>query len=227
MALAEVKDEKNSGLRFCWLSLGSEGREEQLLRTDVDNAILYEDPAEDKREEAKAYFLRIGELVNKTLIACGFEKCPADIMASNPAYCLSLSEWKLKFGHWINSPDPQSLMNSTIFFDFRLVYGDTILEKALQNYLIDAIETGGTFINHLAKNALQNPPPLTFFKNLVVEKGGEHKNEFDIKKRAMMPLADAARVLILNHGEVKEHNTSQSDLRDWRELEPKQAQLFQ
>ena len=216
---------KDPGLKFCWLSLGSEGREEQLLRTDVDNAILYENPQEGQQEKAKEYFLYLGQFVNDVLMQCGFAKCPADIMASNPVYCLSQKEWQEKFYRWINTPDPQALMNSTIFFDFRAVYGDMDLERSLQEYLATNVAQAGTFINHLAKNALQNPPPLTFFKNFVVEKGGEHKDEFDIKKRAMMPLADAARVLILYHGlPAVQHTTGR--FKKLAELESKQADLF-
>ena len=217
---------ENPNLKFCWLSLGSEGREEQLLRTDVDNAILYEDPPDENQAIAKKYFLYIGEYVNNVLMQCGFEKCPADIMASNPENCLSLSEWKEKFRRWIMVPDPRALMNSTIFFDFRAVYGDEKLELALQDFLIETIGEGGAFINHLAKNALQNPPPLTFFKNFVVEKGGEHKDEFDIKKRAMMPLADAARVLILSHQQPGIHHTAER-FKKLMTLEPQKEKLFE
>lgn len=227
MALAAANQhQENPGLKFCWLSLGSEGREEQLLRTDIDNALLYEDPPDDKRAMAKQYFLYLGQFVNEVLIQCGFEKCPADIMANNPDYCLSLSEWKQKFSRWIKAPGPQELMNSTIFFDFRAVYGDDQLEMALQDFLVAAIAKGGNFIHHLAKNALSNPPPLTFFKNFMVERGGEHKDEFDVKKRAMMPLADAARVLILSHRQPAVHNTA-ARFKKLITLEPTRQQLFE
>ena len=217
---------EDPGLKFCWLSLGSEGREEQLLRTDVDNAILYQNPSDNKKASAKKYFLYIGSYVNKVLMQCGFEKCPADIMASNPEYCLCLDEWQEKFERWISVPHPQALMNSTIFFDFRPVYGDEKLAQDLQGFLVTAIGKGGTFINHLAKNALQNPPPLTFFKNFMVEKGGAHKDEFDIKKRAMMPLADAARVLILSHQQPSVHHTAER-FKKLMELEPEKKRLFE
>ena len=213
-------------LKYCWLSLGSEGREEQLLRTDVDNAILYEDAEEDKKDLAKQYFLYLGEYVNNILVKCGFQRCPANIMASNPECCLSLSEWKAKFHRWITSPDAHALMNSTIFFDFRAVDGAVELASSLQEYLIEAMDQESMFINHLASNALQNPPPLTFFKNIMVEKSGEHKDEFDIKARAMMPLADAARLLLLSHKETGIHNTSERFKR-LATLEPKQKHLFE
>jgi len=182
-------------LKFCWLSLGSEGRKEQLLRTDQDNAILYETPPPTQTDAAKTYFLALGEKVTQTLIACGFKKCPADIMANNPKWCQPLSGWQEYFQHWILSPEPMALMHSTIFFDFRPVYGETQLADDLKSFILEKVVAGRGFIQFLAKNALQNPPPLSFFRNFIVESSGKHANEFDIKSRSMMPLCDAARVL--------------------------------
>jgi CBS domain-containing protein len=183
---------------FCWLSLGSEGREEQLLRTDQDNAIVFEDV--DNNEEVQAKLLELAADVNNVLIECGFEKCPADIMARNPQWCQPLSVWENYFFDWVHSPDPKAVMNATIFFDLRPVYGSHAIADQLNDFLDQVIYESGTFLNFLAKNAMQNPAPLSFFKNLVVERSGEHADEFDIKARGMMPLADAARVLAFEHG---------------------------
>ncbi len=183
---------------FCWLSLGSEGREEQLLRTDQDNAIVFEDV--DDNDAMQAKLLELAGEVNNVLIQCGFEKCPADIMARNPQWCQPLTVWEKYFFDWVHSPDPKSVMNSTIFFDLRPVYGSHAIADQLHDFLDQVIYESGTFLNFLAKNALQNPAPLSFFKNLLVERSGEHADEFDIKARGMMPLADAARVLAYEHG---------------------------
>lgn len=182
-------------IEFCWLSLGSEGRKEQLLRTDQDNAILYRDPPEESQEAVQRTFLELGKRVSAILVTCGFIPCPADIMAGNPAWCQPLSGWMNYFRKWIGTPEPKALMNSTIFFDFRPVYGSTALALDMKNQINTEIERGRGFLQFFAKNALQNPPPLGFFRNFLVEKSREHANEFDIKARAMMPLSDAARVL--------------------------------
>ena len=115
-------------IEFCWLSLGSEGRKEQLLRTDQDNAILFRDPQDEaSRQAAQQAFLELDKRVSAILVACGFEPCPAQIMASNPDWCQPLSGWMNYFRKWIGTPEPKALMNSTIFFDFRPVYGSTAL----------------------------------------------------------------------------------------------------
>ncbi len=177
---------------FCWLSLGSEGRKEQFLRTDQDNALVYDDSIE---EQAGAYFLAMSRKCTDILVACGFAPCPADMMASNPQWCQPLSQWKRYFGDWIASPDEKALMMSTIFFDFRPVAGNFALAEQLKDFVFQKTQGQDLFFGLLAQNALQNLPPLSFFKNFVVEKSGEHKDLFDIKARAMMPLADAARLL--------------------------------
>lgn len=187
------------GLRFCWLSLGSEGRKEQLLRTDQDNALIYEEPTEDA-EAAQQYFLKLARQVNDILIRCGFEKCPADIMAGNPNWCQPVSGWQQHFSQWINEPDPKAIMHATIFFDFRPAYGDERLSDDLWHFIQRQLEAQDLFMRYFANNALLNPPPLSFFRNFVVEKSGENKDQFDIKRRAMMPLSDAARVLCYERG---------------------------
>ncbi len=182
-------------LKYCWISLGSEGRREQLLRTDQDNALIYEDPSESEAAYAKSYFLKMSREITNTLLEVGFVKCPADMMASNPKWCQPISQWKKYFQDWIRQPDPQSVMHTTIFFDFRPIIGEETLAHELKEFIFQEIDKNELFLSLLAKNALQNPPPLSFFRSFIVEKGGTHKNEFDIKARAMMPLADAARVL--------------------------------
>ncbi|MEM8568761.1 MAG: DUF294 nucleotidyltransferase-like domain-containing protein [Bacteroidota bacterium] len=210
---------------FCWLSLGSEGREEQLIRTDQDNAILFEDVEAERLEEVQTYFIRLASQVNGILESSGFENCPADMMASNVRWCQPLSIWKGYFTGWIKEPAEKAIMLSTIFFDFRSVYGSLKLEEKLKAHISETIVDDRIFLNFLAKNALKNPAPLGFFKNFMVERSGEHENEFDIKARAMMPLVDIARVLTLDCGSLKETNTMKryTFLAD---QEPKKRELY-
>ncbi|MBR9921641.1 MAG: CBS domain-containing protein [Bacteroidetes bacterium] len=212
-------------VKYCWLGLGSEGREEQLLRTDQDNALVYEDVAEEKADEVKKWFLDFSRRVTRILNQVGFEFCPGDMMASNPAWCLSISEWKEQFSRWILNPNQNSILYSTIFFDFRGIQGDMQMTEMLSAHILHSVSRQTIFLNFLAKHALDNPPPLSFFRNFVVEKSGEHKNEFDIKKRAMMPLTDAARVLVLEAG-VSGINNTFKRFEKMAELEPQNADIY-
>lgn len=192
-----VNNRPSPPVDFCWLALGSEGRKEQLLRTDQDNALVFADVPAQEYDGVKAYFLDLAKAVTTALNDCGFEYCPADMMASNARWCLSLSEWQQQFSQWISEPGPQELMYASIFFDYRPVYGEAALARALTQHIFDRLDSPQLFLHYLAQQATQSLPPLSFFRNFIVESNGEHKNGFDLKKRAMMPLTDIARILTL------------------------------
>ncbi|RIW18663.1 CBS domain-containing protein [Algoriphagus lacus] len=212
-------------VRFCFLSMGSEGREEQLLRTDLDNAILYEDVTAELHDKAAEYFLKLGEGIVEVLLACGFDPCPGKIMASNPEWVQPLSVWKKYFSEWILHPSPEALVKVSIFFDYRAVAGSKTLAEELTHHIYQEIGNKQIFLNFLAQNALTNPPPLGFFKDFMVEKSGEHRDQFDIKARAMLPLTDLARLLVLSHQVVGINNTFRR-FEKLAELEPNYAELF-
>jgi CBS domain-containing protein len=181
--------------RGCWLAMGSEGRGEQLLRTDQDNAIVYEDPAPEEEGRTRAFWLETGRRACELLEAFGFARCPADMMASNPQWNRPLSEWTGTFSRWIATPSREATMHANIFFDLRGSHGHLPLAGDLRRHCFAEMDRHRPFITFLAAEALRNPPPLSFFRGFVLEKSGEHAREFDVKARAMMPLADAARVL--------------------------------
>jgi len=211
---------------FCWLALGSEGREEQLLRTDQDSALVFGDVPQGELAEARRVYLDFARRVTDLLREVGFDYCPAEMMASNPDWCLSLSEWKRQFSRWILEPTPKAVMHCSIFFDYRPLYGDEGLADQLTRHIFREIEREDRFLSFLAKDATANPPPLTFFRNFVVEKSGAHAHEFDIKTRAMMPLSDAARVLVLHHKIARVHNTFRR-FDALAEREPQNRELFE
>lgn len=184
---------------FTWLALGSLGRNEQLLISDQDHALIYSDVPEADQEKTSQYFLQLAKMVTVKLETLGFEYCPAEMMASNPKWCLSLSAWKEQFRDWITNPDEEKILLCNIFFDFRGIFGNPDLPVQLEKCIVEYIESHEIFLNRLALNAVKNPPPLSFFRQFLLEHSGEHKDQFDIKARAIMPLVDAARVLILSN----------------------------
>lgn len=204
-SLAEMETEPP--VKFGWLALGSQGRKEQLLITDQDNALVFENVSPDDYETTKAYFLKLSKKITDKLNVVGFEYCPADMMASNPKWCLSLDEWKQQFNTWITKPSEKAIMMCTIFFDFNLVYGEEKLVQKLAKSIFKSINSYEIFLNFLGRNALINPPPLGFFRQFLVENNGEHKNQFDLKARALMPLIDAARLITLSHQLKNKNNT--------------------
>ncbi len=223
LSLAEM--ETQPSVKFGWLALGSQGRKEQLLITDQDNALVFEDVSTENYKTTKTYFLLLAEKVTEKLHKIGFKYCPADMMASNPNWCLSLTEWKTQFNSWITKPSEDSIMLCTIFFDYNLIYGDKELVSKMSDSIFKSIHTYEIFLNFLGGNALRNPPPLGFFRQFLVEHDGEHKDQFDIKSRALMPLIDAARLLTLSL-DIKDKNNTIARFRKLVKIEPQNADLY-
>jgi CBS domain-containing protein len=194
-------------LAYCWLLMGSEGRREQTFKTDQDNAILYADPAnEDEKSAAEKYFKEFAAKAIDHLVNCGYPLCPGEIMAINPKWCQPLSVWKGYFSKWIDAPDPAELLNATIFFDFRSGFGDYRLARDLRRHLNAKAQEKDMFLLHLARQCMGTRVPLSFFKNFIVNKDGEHKHQLDIKRQGLTPFVNFARVLALKHG-ISETNT--------------------
>lgn len=212
-------------VKFAWLGIGSQGRGEQLLLTDQDHALVFEDVPEEELESTQSYFLELAKEVSRVLNELGYVFCPADMMASNPDYCLSLSQWKDQFSHWIGEPSSKNMMMCSIFFDFAKVYGENDLSKQLGEHILQKLKNNQRFFAYLAEDAVKNPPPLGFFRQFIIEDDGEHKDEFDVKARAIQPLVNAARVLILSKG-IEEINNTIERFEKMIELEPQNEEVY-
>lgn len=212
-------------VNFAWLALGSQGRSEQLLHTDQDNAIVFANVPKAKLSETTTYFLKLAESINKDLHLIGYQYCPAEMMASNPKWCLSLDEWKHAISKWVTSPGGDEVLASSIFFDFNHVYGDSSLTSMLSDHIFDSIKKHPIFYAHLASGALQNPSPTGFFRQFLLEEDGAQKDLFDLKRRALRPLTEAARVLILSH-EIKSVNNTSERFEKLAELEPHNEEIY-
>tara|TARA_R110001583_G_C5646425_1_gene408321 strand:+ start:252 stop:2171 length:1920 start_codon:yes stop_codon:yes gene_type:complete len=211
--------------KFGWLALGSQGRKEQLLITDQDNALVFENVSKEDYAKTKTYFLLLSKKITHKLNVVGFEYCPAEMMASNPKWCLSLNEWNSQFNTWITKPSEKAIMMCTIFFDYNLIYGDNELVNKMSEFIFKSINSFEIFLNFLGRNSLINPPPLGFFRQFLVENDGNHKDQFDIKSRALMPLIDAARLISLSHN-FKEENNTIARFKKIAEMEPQNKDLY-
>ena len=191
--------------KFAFMIMGSEGRGEQTLKTDQDNAIIFEDVPADIENDVRDYFLRFGETACDLLNRAGYAFCEGNVMAKNPKLCQPISTWKTYFSEWIHAAEAEDLLQASIFFDFKLGYGEKNLIEELRLHLFDSLEGWAGFFWHLSENALHFRPPIGFFRNFVVESKGEHRDKFDIKS-AMTPIVDFARIYALRH-KIEETNT--------------------
>ncbi|UOB17191.1 DUF294 nucleotidyltransferase-like domain-containing protein [Abyssalbus ytuae] len=212
-------------VNFSWMSLGSQGRKEQLLQTDQDNAIIFENVKEENIEEVRSYFLLLAKKINKRLNTIGYEYCPAEMMAKNPKWCLSLNEWKDQFTKWILEPGDDEILLCSIFFDFDISYGELSLTNELSQHIFNQTGNNQIFLSMLAASAIRSASPLGFFRQFLVEQDGQYKDFFDLKKRALMPITDAGRLLILSH-KVKNINNTAERFEKMAELEPENKELY-
>lgn len=198
-----LEDHGNPPCRFAFVALGSEGRKEQTIATDQDNAIIFEDVGEDNVQKIKKYFLKFAETVNNHLAHVGYELCIGGMMAKNPKYTLTLSDWKKQFTSWINTPEPQNIIDTAVFFDFRCIYGDNFFTDELRKHVNLLIDKKAIFVYHLAQTVIQYRSPLNIFGNIA---SGDNET-FDIKK-ILLPVITFIKVFSLQR-KLSETNTLQ------------------
>jgi CBS domain-containing protein len=196
----ELAEEKlgQAPIPYCFLALGSMGRDEQLVVTDQDNAIILDD-SYNKDKHGK-YFEAFSKFICDGLADCGYTYCTGDIMATNPEWRMTRKEWEACFADWIDDPNPKALLNASIFFDLDGVYGKLKWAEQLNSFIVRRARRNNRFLACLARNALNRKPPLGFFKDFVMEKDGRHNNSINLKRRGTAPLVDLIRVHALAVG---------------------------
>lgn len=204
--LLELAEEKFGPppVPYCFLALGSMARDEQLIVTDQDNAIILDNLYQESLHGE--YFKKLATFVCDGLAACGYTYCTGDIMATNPEYRKTQSQWEACFSDWIENPNPQALLNSSIFFDLYGVYGRPKWAEQLNAFILRKAKKNNRFLACLARNALNRTPPLGFFKDFVMEKDGRHNNSINLKRRGTAPLADLIRVHALAIGSQSQNS---------------------
>lgn len=191
-------------IAYGWIVAGSLGRMEQTAHSDQDNALIFADAYDP--ELHKEYFSALASFVCDGLAACGYVYCPGNIMATNSQWQMTASQWRDAYLSWINKPEPEALLNSVVFFDARVIYGEaTLLDEVLAEVLQNTGDKA-PFIAHVATNALQFSPPLGLFRNFVLETGGAEAKALNLKTRGVAPVTDYARTYALLGG-IEDLNT--------------------
>ena len=187
-------------ISWCWLGFGSEGRLEQTFSTDQDNGIIFAAHGGASPAEVRARLLPFARDVNEALDACGFPLCKGNVMASNPALCLSVDEWKGKMGGWLANPEPKALLDATICFDFRALYGDNTLATTLREWLLGRTQAHPAFLRQMAENTLQARPALGTLRAFVTEDAPNAPHSINLKLHGVRLFVDAARIYALALG---------------------------
>ena len=190
---------------YCWVVLGSEGRREQTFKTDQDNALIYADS--DDQSSVREYFAQLAAFAQDALSTCGYPVCPGNYMASNPRWRQPISTWMTYLHEWITQAELHGTEDALIFLDMRPVAGDFSLYQTLAVKNREWLKDAGLFKSVLASISTSHKPPLGFFRNFVLERSGEHKDQLDLKLFGTGPIVDAARVFALDAG-IEHTNTS-------------------
>lgn len=188
-----INDLGHPPARFAFLCMGSEGRKEETLFTDQDNAIVTEPVSPDKSDAVRSYFIRLGEMVCDALDTIGYTYCKGDIMARNPQWNQPIDRWRTYFHDWIQAPEPQNLLDAMIFFDFRHVFGDENLTHTLRKFVDSETASKPVFFYHMALHASQWKIP--HFHAIQGSKGYE---AIDMKG-VLQPLVMIARTYALKN----------------------------
>lgn len=182
---------------FAFLTLGSNARHEMTLFSDQDNALIFDDVPDDRLTDTRRQFLRLGDDVCGRLRQAGYPYCPGGIMAANPKWCLSLSEWKRRFETLIQQATPQSILEVNVFLDIRCAFGSDTLVSQLREYVHSLTQGNPEFLMHYAGNCLLYKAPLNLFGHL---KGHRQDGKTTINmKESIKPIETFARIYALKH----------------------------
>lgn len=181
--------------------MGSEGRGEQILRTDQDNALIIRDGEDETIFEP--YMIQL----NEHLLQLGFPPCNGNVMVSNPYWRRSVSGYKKQINEWSDTVNEEALMGLSIFLDAHCVAGDATLLEECREYLDDHFEGRSDTLAHLAKAALAFETPLSLIGGFVLGRA-EHGSEFDIKKGGIFAVVHGVRILALEH-KISQTNTTE------------------
>ena len=204
----ELEGKSIPSIPWTWIAVGSDGRREQLLRTDIDNAILFKSSGDEKTDEThRKQLIQLGSAVIDGMMECGFARCQGGVMALNPRWCQTETEWKLEIKKLESFNEQDSLLRAIILFDMRRISGDTQVFDDLRKHIFTTISESSVVLRRIAEGIVATPPPLNFFKQFVVEKKGNHEGEFDIKSRALAPIRGAAQIFALKYKLMRRFST--------------------
>ncbi len=168
-----INDTGEPPVPFSFICLGSEGRMEESLLTDQDNAIVFEDVAKEREAAVQDYFIKLGGMVCDSLNSIGYKYCKGNIMAKNPMWNKPISQWEKYFTEWITTPEPQNLLDAIIFFDFRNLYGDKKFCDRLKQIVETTVGRQNVFVYHLALNTYNTKPVLLSSGGILTDKPAE------------------------------------------------------
>lgn len=211
--------------RFAWISIGSQARKEQLLLTDADNILVFDDVAQEHFRDVKEYFIRLSKKTVSLLEFIGYPSCQHTNNSTSITLTKSLADWTKQYVNWIKNPGENNNEIHSIFFDLNFVYGEPKFEETLTDAVFQYTFKNKLFFDYLGNDAMRKPPALSFFKKYNLEENGPHKDKFDLKNRVQMSLIDGARLFILHHN-IRGITNTYMRFKQLAMVDVKNAELF-
>jgi signal-transduction protein with cAMP-binding, CBS, and nucleotidyltransferase domain len=186
---------------FAAIIMGSGGRGESFLFPDQDNGFILDDYPDERHTEIDAYFIELAERFTRALDAIGFPFCLGFVMATNPVWRKTRSQWRHQLGIWGHKSTETAAQLSDIFFDFRGFWGPEAWVEELREAALAMAGSSSAFLFALAGEATRHDVALGWFGRFVTEhKKPEHKGKINLKHAGTLPLVSAVRVMALRHG---------------------------
>ncbi len=180
-----------------FLVLGSEGRGEQTLRTDQDNAIVYSDDIHsDELSRVELFSVRLVDALEEI----GIPRCPGNIMASTPQWRHNVNDWKQLLNRWITVPTPDHILNFGMLQDLRALHGDKTPAMQLRDHICTVVQCHVVFFPNMAQHVVRFPSPFTIFGSIRVEQSGMYKGMIDLKKAGIFAITTGTSLLALEYG---------------------------
>jgi CBS domain-containing protein len=194
-------------VRSCWLFFGSAARRELLTTADLDFGLVHENPQESDRQAVEDYFEKLCLWVLGAVESAGFTFAKSAIRPHDPRWRQSLAGWTSTYAGWIEDPIHNRIYEGRPFFDLTPAYGHLDVAERLQENLGLMLKKNPEFVPLLAVDSFGNLPPLTFFQGLVVDDSGARSDSLDLRRSAIYPLVDVARVFGLAQGSINSTST--------------------
>lgn len=202
-ALKKVKEETgHPPCKYAWFVMGSAGRFEQAIISDQDHGIVYE----EESDENSAYFNTFGKELSFGLHDAGYPYCDGNVMSSNPVWCKSKASWTEQLKKWLNEESFDSIRYLLIFYDARVLVGESEYILQLKKHIHDAIKDKPDLLERFLENTIHTKKAVGFFQQFLPETHGSHAGSIDIKQSGFLPYVNAVRLLALKEN-VEEAST--------------------
>jgi signal-transduction protein with cAMP-binding, CBS, and nucleotidyltransferase domain len=185
---------------FTTLIMGSGGRGENFLFPDQDNGFILADYPDDEHGRMDRYFVALAERFNEDLDRVGFPLCKGHVMARNPVWRKTASQWRDQIELWGRRRSPVAILFADIFFDFQPIAGPREPGDELRRHVTAMLQAYPVLLSMMAQDETNKSVALGFFGRLLTDSSGQSPGRTDLKIRGTMPLVASVRLWALKHG---------------------------